>query len=115
MKSNDIATVYVTFTGSQGGKRRPVVIVDDNAKEVSFFSITSQYGTKSKRIKKVYFPIRDWQQAGLKKESWIDAGSLKAIPKNKGNVTYRKIGRLSIADMRNLNAFLEDLQSNGII
>ncbi|MGY2665423.1 type II toxin-antitoxin system PemK/MazF family toxin [Enterococcus faecium] len=82
MKPNEIVTVYVAFTDKNGGKRRPILVVSDKEDRVEFFGITSQYEKKSDQIKRVYFPIAEWEKAGLKKQSWIDVGSLKAIPKS---------------------------------
>lgn len=67
MNTNDIATVYVAFTAAEGGKRRPVYILKNGLDTISFLSITSKYHTKSDKIKLKYVEIRDWKQAGLKK------------------------------------------------
>lgn len=40
-----------------------LVIKEDR---VEFFGITSQYEKKSDQIKRVYFPIAEWEKAGLK-------------------------------------------------
>ena len=110
MKPNEIVTVYVAFTEKGGGKRRPILVVSDKRDRVEFFGITSQYENKSEKIKRVYFPITKWEKSGLKKQSWIDVGSLKAIQKTNENISFRKIGMLSVSDTKKLNRFIERLQ-----
>ena len=58
----------------------------------------------------MYFPIAEWEKAGLKKQSWIDVGSLKAIPKSRENISFKKVGMLSASDTKKLNRFIEKLQ-----
>ncbi|PTO34762.1 type II toxin-antitoxin system PemK/MazF family toxin [Enterococcus mundtii] len=110
MKPNEIVTVYVAFTDKGGGKRRPILVVSDKRDRVEFFGITSQYEKKSEKIKKVYFPITEWEKTGLKKQSWIDVGSLKAIQKSNENISFKKVGMLSVSDTKKLNQFIERLQ-----
>ena len=109
MNTNDIATVYVAFTAAKGGKRRPVYILKNGLDTVSFLSITSKYHTKSTKIKQKYVEIKDWEQAGLKKESWIDVGSLNELPKNSKKIQWKKIGELSPNDLQRLAERMEEL------
>ncbi|MBO0413138.1 type II toxin-antitoxin system PemK/MazF family toxin [Enterococcus hulanensis] len=108
MNKSDIATVYVAFTNSANGKRRPVYIIQDDNSNIQFFSITSKYHTKSETIKQQYVEIRDWEQAGLKKESWIDIGTINEIPKDKKDITWKKIGVLSNNDLKRLELRLHN-------
>lgn len=110
MKPNEIVTVYVAFTDKDGGKRRLILVVSDKRDRVEFFGITSQSENKSEKIKRVYFPITEWEKSGLKEQSWIDVGSLKAIQKTNENISFRKIGMLSVSDTKKLNQFIERLQ-----
>ncbi|HGF8086425.1 TPA: hypothetical protein QFF51_002203 [Enterococcus faecium] len=43
MKTNEIVTVYVAFADKEGGKRRPILVVQDRNDRIDFFSITSKY------------------------------------------------------------------------
>ena len=106
MHRSDIATVYVAFANSAKGKRRPVYIIQENNKTIHFFSITSKYQTKSEKIKKQYVEIRDWEQAGLRKKSWIDIGTVNEIPKEKKGIIWKKIGVLSENDLKRLESKL---------
>ena len=47
MKTNEIVSVYVAFADKEGGKRRPILVVQDRNDRIDFFSITSKYKTKS--------------------------------------------------------------------
>lgn len=73
MKINDIYTAYVSWPG--GGKRRPVLLIEDGKEKVTVFKITTKYEQKSDRIKKNYFPISNWKELGLDKQSYIDTNS----------------------------------------
>ncbi|WP_312540725.1 type II toxin-antitoxin system PemK/MazF family toxin [Enterococcus sp.] len=109
MKTNEIVTVYVGFAHKTGGKRRPILVLRDPKDRIEFFGITSQYESKSESIKRVYFPILDWDKAGLKKQSWIDVGTIRALNKDKKNIIYNKVGHLTNPDMIRLNHFLAEL------
>lgn len=109
MKTNDIVTVYVAFANGQGGKRRPVLVIDDMNGRVTFFNITTQYEKKSEAMKRVYYPMIDWQKAGLSKQSWIDVGTLRGLSKIQTGVVFKKIGKLSEFDSEGLNDFIENL------
>lgn len=56
---NDIATIYVAYTDKIGGKRRPVLLVDEDDTNLVFYRITSKYSNKSENIKQFYFPIEE--------------------------------------------------------
>lgn len=106
MNRSDIATVYVAFSSSAKGKRRPVYIIQEIDQTIHFFSITSKYQTKSEQIKQQYVEIRDWEQAGLRKKSWIDIGTINEIPKDKKGIVWKKIGVLSDNDLQRLESML---------
>ncbi|PWX58334.1 toxin-antitoxin system, toxin component, MazF family protein [Clostridium perfringens] len=107
---NDIATIYVAYSDKIGGKRRPVLLVDEDDTNLVFYRITSKYANKSENIKQFYFPIEDWKEAGLNMKSWIDTKEYKTTQKDK--VVYKKIGKLSLKDKDRLSDFLEHLQSD---
>ncbi|WHS05081.1 type II toxin-antitoxin system PemK/MazF family toxin (plasmid) [Ligilactobacillus salivarius] len=104
MKINDIYTAYVSWPG--GGKRRPVLIIEDGKEKVTVFKITTKYEQKSDRIKKNYFPISNWKESGLDKQSYIDTNRKKNLPKDK--VTFKKVGRLSEKDLSKFNEFTKN-------
>jgi len=86
------------------GKRRPVLILSLNGEIASLYSITTQYENKSKQIKANYFPIKNWQFAGLNKPSYIDTNKL--IQLNVAAIDDTPIGHLSAIDAKSLQEFL---------
>lgn len=104
MKTNDVVSIYVAYINGKGGKRRPVLVLEDNETNLRFYSITSKYENKSALIQQQYFPIQYWQEIGLKKKSWIDIGTVMNIEKT--NIrNYKDIGKLSIQDAVDLANF----------
>ena len=102
MKTNDIYTAYVAW--HTGGKRRPILIIRDSVSDFDFFKITSKYAQKSDRIKKNYYPINDWELAGLAKQSYVDIGNIVNLPKEGLRLTH--IGRLTQNDQVGLVGFI---------
>ncbi|WP_143464136.1 hypothetical protein, partial [Levilactobacillus enshiensis] len=76
---------------------------------VEAFKITSQYEKKSAYIKQQYYPIQDWQSAGLKKPSWVDLGNIYRFPK--AGLNFKEIGHLSKLDQNKISDFTLDLKS----
>lgn len=105
MKINDVYTAYVSWPG--GGKRRPVLVLGYDNRVVRVFKITSKFDKKSDAIKKYYYPINQWREAGLKKKSYIDTIRKENLSLEK--VKFVKIGSLQIVDKNGLAAFIENL------
>jgi len=89
---------YVSWGGD--GKRRPVLVLSSNEKEVAVFQITSQYDSKSAFIRSKFVVIDDWIQAGLAKQSYVDIGKIIDLPI--ATVQSTPIGKLSENDLRKL-------------
>ena len=98
MNPYDLHIAYVNW--GDVGKRRPVLVLSTNSKEVAAFQITSQYHSKSTAIQAQYVAIDDWVQAGLTKQSYIDIGRIIDLPK--ATVQPAPIGKLSENDLRKL-------------
>ena len=98
MNPYNIHIVYVSWGGD--GKRRPVLILSSDQKEVAVFQITSQYENKSAAIQSQYAVISDWEQAGLTKQSYIDLGRIIDLPIS--TVQPTPVGKLSENDLRKL-------------
>jgi hypothetical protein len=103
--TNRVAVALVQFSERNGGKKRPIFLVDGFASddEAHAFKITSKYENKSKKIRSKYFKIQDWQAAGLRKPSWIDVNvelDVNDLPK------YQVIGKLSREDLTRFIEFL---------
>ncbi|WP_199713301.1 hypothetical protein [Lactobacillus sp. ESL0228] len=50
-------------------KVRPALVIEVGREQVMVFKVTRQYQNNSPQL---YYPIKDWQQAGLKKQSYVD-------------------------------------------
>ncbi|MCL2365779.1 MAG: type II toxin-antitoxin system PemK/MazF family toxin [Oscillospiraceae bacterium] len=98
MNPYDIHIAYVSWGGD--GKRRPVLVLSSDQKEVAVFQITSQFDSKSAHIQSHYVAIDDWAQAGLAKQSYIDIGRIIDLPI--ATVQLTPVGRLSEADLYKL-------------
>jgi len=107
---DDIVISYVAFSEKKGGKIRPTAIIVDVGEWFVAYPITSQFGRKSSRIQRQYYKIKEWQNAGLTKPSWIDVGNKIEI--NKKLISTKKIGSLSILDIRGLREFIEHCEEN---
>ncbi|WP_076461411.1 type II toxin-antitoxin system PemK/MazF family toxin [Limosilactobacillus caccae] len=104
MKINEIYTAYVSW-GSDG-KRRPVLVIEDTKRNVFCYKITSKFAQKSAKIKRNYFPLSDWRQEGLVKQSYVDIGNIFKLSKEK--ITFKFVGELSLKDMRALTRFIRE-------
>ena len=101
MKIFDIYIAYVSW--GDGGKRRPVLILEEKPDRVTAFNITTRYEDKSETIRAKYFPINDWKQAGLDRQSYIDTNSTVTLPPT---AIENPIGRLTPADETRLIGFM---------
>ena len=98
MNPYNIHIAYVSWGGD--GKRRPVLVLASDQKEVAVFQITSQYSSKSVVVQSQYVIIDDWAQAGLAKQSYIDIGRIIDLPI--AVVQPTPIGKLSENDLHKL-------------
>ncbi|MFK5706173.1 type II toxin-antitoxin system PemK/MazF family toxin [Ligilactobacillus sp. LYQ139] len=103
-KEGDVAIAFIRFPERVGGKRRPVLIVQVNAKECLVLTITSQYQNKSAQIKRQFYPIREWKKAGLRKQSYVDIKEVTRIMCDRLEI----IGHLSAVDYSSLITFIRD-------
>ena len=103
MNSYEIYIAYISWGGD--GKRRPILFIEEDNGHAIAFRVTSQYANKSDDIKAQYIEITDWQQAGLSKLSYIDAGEKVRIPLAMIS-PQSSIGELSESDKQRLLEFL---------
>ncbi|MDR0897104.1 MAG: hypothetical protein LBN04_04535 [Oscillospiraceae bacterium] len=99
----DLFIVYISW--GTGGKSRPVLVLSMGETTVDVFPVTTQYANKSAAIQAKYYPIAQWREAGLDKESYVDTGTLLTIPLA---VIAKKapIGQLTMYDRLGLLALL---------
>jgi mRNA interferase MazF len=103
MKAFDIYIAYVSW--GDGGKTRPVLIIEHQEPVVFAFNITTQYETKNEATRTKYFKINDWKQAGLDRQSYVDTNTVREIPSAIFH-GKREIGRLTAADELRLLEFM---------
>ena len=87
-------------------KRRPVLIIKSNLKEITCFRITTHHQTniEGKVIK--YFILNDWQQAGLNEQLYIDTSFTVTLPQ--AAIDVSPIGKLSVEDEVRLIDFINN-------
>ena len=102
MNIYDIFIAHVTW-GSDG-KKRPILILEQNAGDITVFNITTQYDGKSENIRSKYFKINDWRQAGLAKQSYIDTNNTVTLPVSSVDI-HNPVGKLSKSDMQKFVEF----------
>lgn len=104
MRINEIYTAYVSWGVS--GKRRPVLVIEDRENNVFCYKITRKFSQKSEKIKRNYFPLKDWHQEGLVKQSYVDVGNIAKLSKEE--IKFNFVGELSLRDIEALIRFISD-------
>lgn len=107
MNKYDVVTLYIAFSEGERGKRRPILIVHRDEEGIEFYRLTSKYVKKSKYIQSHYYKIKDWEEVGLVKQSWIDIGKRLWLPMNELDKII-KIGKLTLRDKEQLVSFIEN-------
>ena len=103
MKIFDIYIAYVSW--GAGGKRRPVLVLEESTDSVMVFSITAHYENKSEAIRAKYFIINDWKQAGLDRQSYVDTNRTITLPATAVD-SKNPVGRLTATDELRLIEFI---------
>lgn len=103
----EIYLAEIPYEDNNQVKYRPALVVSVLKNEVVVFKITSKYLNKSKKIKHYYYPIKDWQRAGLNKPSYVDIHRTFTLPQK---IVFRKppLGKLTTYDVVNLYKFIQD-------
>ncbi len=109
MKPMDIYIANVPFDEGISSKLRPALVIKIEQEQVMVFKVTSQYQKKSAQIKKLYYPIKEWQQAGLKKQSYIDTHKLYRLTRT-WVFSRQPIGKLTDTDRLGLFNFIQQLK-----
>lgn len=106
MEPMDIYIANVPFDEGNGSKVRPALVIEVGSERVRIFKITSQYQKKSSKIKKLYYPIKEWQAAGLNKESYVDTHKMYRVAK-RWIFSHQPIGKLTDRDRLGLFEFIQ--------
>lgn len=107
--TNNPMEIYIAdipFEDSKSSKVRPALVMQIGQKNVGVFKITSKYQNKSSQIKRFYYPIKEWQAAGLRKQSYVDTHHIFNLPRNIV-FKYKPIGKLTSNDIVNLFEFIQ--------
>ncbi|MCH4163664.1 MAG: toxin MazF [Lentilactobacillus diolivorans] len=108
IKNADIVYAYVRFKDKQGGKSRPVLIFQMPGRLPIAYKITSKYANKPDYLKRVFYKIKHWHEAGLQEQSWVDTAF--KIDASKLNI-IAVFGKLQIDDVNGLRKFLFNLNN----
>ena len=102
-----IFDIYIAFASwGSDGKRRSVLILEENTDSVTVFNITTHCNNKNVKIRTNYFIINDWQQAGLNKQSYVDTNNTITLPLTAVD-SKNPIGKLSAPDVKRLIEFID--------
>lgn len=107
MKTNDIVDIFVAYTEKKGGKTRPVLVIKLTNERAWLLKITSQYLRKSEQIRKYYYPIFNWKEYGLTKESFIDTKSYLVTKLTDMKISKVR-GHFSLKDLKGLKKFIDN-------
>jgi mRNA interferase MazF len=112
MAVGDIYRLFIKFDDQSGGKERYTVEIGQIRLGIIIMdSITSQYQNKSEFIKKQYYPIKDWQQAGLHKPSYIDIKSSRTYELSDVLKMGKYTGQLTLRDVQDLAEFISSYKN----
>lgn len=92
-------------------KYRPALIVSVGEEDVTVFKVTSKYQAKSKQMKKYYYPIQKWNQAGLNRQSYVDTHRTFTLPQR---IVFKRppLGKLMLDDTVNLFELIKNQKDN---
>ena len=92
-------------------KYRPALVVSVGEEDVTVFKVISKYQTKSKQIKKYYYSIQEWSQAGLNRQSYVDTHRTFTLPQR---IVFKRppLGKLTLDDTVNLFEFIKNQKDN---
>ncbi|WP_416353251.1 hypothetical protein ACNAN0_10575 [Agrilactobacillus fermenti] len=100
----------VSFDGQHGAKYRHALVMVPHVGSTRIYKITNQYHNKSSAVRAVYYPIREWQAAGLKKPSYVVVHKTYIVPTNQ-LVQRKLLGVLTDMDAVRLAEFIVQYQS----
>ncbi|KXT83451.1 hypothetical protein SORDD14_00477 [Streptococcus oralis] len=103
-----ILIARVQYADGTGSKVRPAMVIEFNDEVIKTYRLTSQYDSKSDKIKEKYFEIIDWFRAGLKRPSWIDTVQSYELDREKTKIKI--IGKLTNRDIYRLKEFLSNAE-----
>lgn len=103
----DIAIAAVPYDDGKTIKTRPALLVKVNDQQATVFKITTKYESKSAVIKKLYYPIEFWREAGLDKASFVDTHETYTLS-TEYMLRTPPIGVMADTDVINLFDFIKN-------
>lgn len=101
----DVWWIHFPYSDKEELKRRPAIVIDDDT-----LAILAMYVTTKNKIDNPYsILIEDWNEAGLKKESWTRID--KIVKVDEWNMD-RKIGELSKKDLTKIMQLVKEILTN---
>ena len=104
MNPFEIFIAYVSW--GNGGKKRPVLVLQMTDNNISVYTITTQYANKSEAVRAKFFKINDWKLSCLDKQSYIDTGTRFKLKLSALN-NQKPIGKLTKSDKQKFIEFLK--------
>jgi len=105
----DIVIAEVPYDDGKSLKTRPALLVTINGKQAAIYKITSKYETKSAAIRRFYYPIKFWHEAGLDKTSYVDLHRAYVLAIDY-MIQNPPIGKLTKSDQSDLFEFITNLR-----
>ena len=76
---------------------------------VNIFKVTTKFKNKSKKIRRLYYPIKKWKESGLKELSYVDTHRTYNISQ-KAVFSRKPIGKLDSGDIIGLFEFIQKIK-----
>lgn len=100
--AGEVVLVEFPFTGGEGNKRRPaLILLDTGDNDVIVARVTSQEGRDEFDVE-----VKNWKTAGLLRESIVRVHKIATLEKT---LITRKMGKLTASDWADVKAAIERL------
>ncbi|GLX33918.1 type II toxin-antitoxin system PemK/MazF family toxin [Leuconostoc mesenteroides] len=109
-----IYTVNIPYEDIPGSKYRPALVIGMRNGYINVLKITKEHDEKSKAIQDIYYKIEEWQEAGLKVQSYVDCHRTYNVSQDYILRNQPK-GELTSKDKTKLFAFVHKLLKAGKI
>lgn len=109
-----VYVVNIPYEDKSDSKIRPALVLSMSDGYIKLLKVTSDYDKKPEKIKELYYPIIEWQQAGLKKESYVDCHRTYNITTDY-ILRNKPVAKLTVKDKVGLHSFVKNLVDTGKI
>lgn len=70
----------VPYDEKPGSKYRPALVMIPHVGQTRIYKVTTRYEEKSDTIQDIYYKIKNWRQAGLDRQSYVDVHKTYEVP-----------------------------------